>query len=388
MKLQDIYLDYNATSPVRPEVLQAMLPYFSERFGNSVSVAHAFGWQAEKDLDTCRTQIAKSLNIKNPHDIFFTSGATESNNWVFWGLAEAMWSENKFHIITSSIEHASVLKSAQRLEKLNLADVTYLSPNSLGEITADSVLKAIRPTTKLVSLFWVQNEIGSINDIKNMAQICRLNKIYFHTDATQAIGKIPVDLTDVPVDLLSLSAHKFGGPKGVGILYKRSHDPVVNIHPMILGGGHEFGQRSGTVNLPLIIGLSKALELSTQPQYLQELKKHWQNLQNIFWNEIKNNFATAQINGPTDFATRSPNNLNITFNGYHVPVSMPGLATSRGSACMSGKWTASPTLNALQLNELQAQQTLRFSMGPETTPSDILQSIQILKKYILPVPNS
>ncbi len=411
---KDIYLDYNATTPVASEVLQAMLPYFSEQFGNSAATSHSYGWQAEAALEKCRQRVAELLGANSNHEIFFTSGATESNNWVLNGLVEQIYRESlsttvfetdncdnnnnnnnnncnssnrdqratntRPHIITSSIEHASVLKSCQRLQELGWADVTYLQPDAEGLITVSNLESSIRPQTRLISLIWVQNEIGAINPIAELSAVAKARQIYFHTDATQAIGKVAIHLKNLDIDMLSFSAHKFYGPKGVGILYKRAKNPHVQIAPLIVGGGHERGERSGTVNLPLIAGMTAALELvsSKLSTHVEQL----QGLQGEFWTLLRTAFPRARLNGPAIGAKRACNNLNVTFVGCHIPMSLQGIAVSRGSACHSGKWTPSPVLRALGLSEAEAQSTLRISMGLPTTIADIHQAVTVLKKQI------
>lgn len=406
---KDIYLDYNATTPVASEVLQAMLPYFSEQFGNSAATSHSYGWQAEAVLEKCRQQVAELLGANSNHEIFFTSGATESNNWVMNGLVEQIYRESlsatvietnnnratnkvsrsgigtnggskKPHIITSSIEHASILKSCQRLQELGLVDVTYLQPDAEGLITVSNLESAIRPETKLISLIWVQNEIGAINPIAELSAVAKARQIYFHTDATQAIGKVAMHLKNLDVNMLSFSAHKFYGPKGVGILYKRAKNPHVQIAPLIVGGGHERGERSGTVNLPLVAGMTKALELACKN--LSAHVEQLQRLQSEFWVLLQEAFPHARLNGPMIGSKRACNNLNVTFVGSHIPMSLLGIAVSRGSACHSGKWTPSPVLRALGFSEAEAQSTLRISMGLPTTIANIHQAITVLKKQI------
>ncbi|MBO9666429.1 MAG: cysteine desulfurase, partial [Bdellovibrio sp.] len=261
-KDQGIYFDYNATTPVDPQVYSAMEPYFKEYFGNPASAAHHWGWAAENATQKARMQVASLIGAK-ASEITFTSGATESNNWVMFGLLSKLREENPtgpIHFITSNVEHSSIMKGMDALKKLNV-EVDFLPVNNHGQVEVATVLKAIKPHTKLMSFIWVNNEIGTINPIPEIAKVCKENQIYLHTDATQAIGKIPVNVNEMGIDLMSFSGHKIYGPKGVGALYIRSQNPKVVLNPLIYGGGQEKGLRSGTLNVPAIVGLGVASEI-------------------------------------------------------------------------------------------------------------------------------
>ncbi|MGZ3781698.1 MAG: cysteine desulfurase family protein, partial [Pseudobdellovibrionaceae bacterium] len=252
---KNIYLDYNATTPVDPQVFQAMEPYFKEYFGNPASAIHQWGWMAENAVSKARSQVASLIGAKTS-EVIFTAGATESNNWCVFGLISKIREENPkepIHFITSCIEHSSVMKSMQEAQKMGV-EVDFLPVNKFGQVELDAVRKAIKPHTKLMSFIWVNNEIGTINPIPEIAKLAKEHQIYLHTDATQAAGKIPLNVTEMGIDLMSFSAHKIYGPKGVGALYIRSKDPKVQINPLIYGGGQEKGLRSGTLNVPAIVG--------------------------------------------------------------------------------------------------------------------------------------
>lgn len=376
-----IYLDYNASTPVHPKVLEAMLPYFGENFGNPANTSHSYGWDADKAVETARAQVAKLLNC-HPHEIYFTSGATEASNWAVQGLIQHLRQENPnepIHLITSPAEHNSVVRSHQAAAKIypNVT-VTFAPVNQYGQVESQQLEKLITPHTKLISLMWVNNEIGSTHAINEIGALARKHKIYFHSDATQAVGKLKVDLGQDPVDMISFSGHKFYGPKGTGALYIRNKDPKVRIAPMILGGGHERGMRSGTLNVPAIVGLGKACEIAMGEKGAEytRLKK----LRDSFWAELQKAFPGIRLNGhPTE---RAANNLNVTFLGHHVPMQLHGLAASKGSACLTGAVTTSHVLNALGVSEADAGRTLRLSMGAGTTEDTILAALNLLKSQI------
>lgn len=375
-----IYLDFNATTPVDPRVLEAMLPYFSEQFGNSMSMAHSYGWDAEKAVQKARGQVAKLLNCQ-ASEVYFTSGATESNNWALRGLFDQLQAENKnqkIEIISSSLEHNSVIKSLQNLEGLG-AKVHYVKTSPTGEIDLNHLQSLINENTKLISIMWVNNEIGTINPVSEISEIARKNKIYFHSDATQAIGKLDIDLKQCPVDLVSFSAHKFYGPKGIGALVIKKHQPFVKIKPLLFGGGHEQGMRSGTLNVPGIVGLGEACEILFENSTLEtvQLKK----LQALFYNLLQNSFANLQLNGP-EIGKRICNNLNITFRDHTVPSFFAQLALSKGSACQSGETSVSHVLKGIGLSPKDAENTLRLSLGRGTREEDIQQAVSELVKVI------
>lgn len=376
-----LYFDHNATTPVDPRVLEVMLPYFMEQFGNSMSLNYSFGWQAESAVETARRQVSQALGCE-PKEITFTSGATEANNWAIEGLCERIRTEEgpgaRIHLLVSPVEHKSVLQSAERAVRVFGAELEYIPINAHGQVVVSELEKRIQPHTRLVSVMWVNNEIGSINPIPEIARLCHDKKVYLHSDATQALGKISVDLQNVPVDLLSFSAHKLSGPKGVGFLFLRSKNPKVALPAMMCGGGHERGLRSGTLNVPGIVGLGKAVEIARLEGEAEQSRLRA--LRDFMWNQLHASFPQARLNGhPTE---RSPNNLNITFKGTRVPAALKGLAVSRGSACHSGGTSTSHVLSALGLSESEAGQTLRITLGRTTTDTDVLEAVGLLKSQI------
>lgn len=364
-----------------------MLPYFTEQFGNSMSLNYAYGWQAESAVESARRQVSQLLGCE-PKEITFTSGATEANNWALEGVCEMIRMDEgptaPIHLLVSPVEHKSVLQAAQRAARLFGAELELIPVNAHGQILVSELEKCLKPHTRLVSAMWVNNEIGSINPIAEIARLCHEKKIYLHSDATQALGKIPVDLQNVPVDLLSFSAHKLSGPKGVGFLYHRSKNPKVALPAMMCGGGHERGLRSGTLNVPGIVGLGKAVELARLEGEAEQTRLRA--LRDFMWNQLHASFPQARLNGhPIE---RSPNNLNITFKGARVPAALKGLAVSRGSACHSGGTSTSHVLQALGLSESEAGQTLRITLGRTTTDAEVLEAVALLKSQIQSSPSS
>lgn len=380
--MKTIYLDYNATTPCDPRVLASMQPYFSEKFGNSMSTHSSYGWDAEEAVDESRRKIAKHLGVR-PHELTFTSGATEANNWAIRGLIEQIRRDEgtraKIHILSSPVEHASVLRCLEQVEKVYDVEVEYLAINSYGQINIEDLKRRLRPETRLVCAIWVNNEIGSINPISDLVRVCRAHGVLVHADATQALGKIPLDLKTSPVDMMSFSAHKLYGPKGIGFLYHRASDPHVRLQPLICGGGHERGQRSGTLNVPGIVGMATALDLA-----MENFKAETQRLSALaqqLWLGLQKHFPEVRLNGAVG-AERSPVNLNLTFPHAPNPVHLPGLAVSQSSACSSGKVAGSHVLRALGLSEEESRSTLRMTVGRWTSPEDISQAIEIIDKYM------
>ncbi|MBK9322000.1 MAG: cysteine desulfurase [Bdellovibrionaceae bacterium] len=376
-----IYLDYNATTPLDPEVFAAMEPYFKIHFGNPASANHPWGWAAQKGVEKARTQIS-TLIAANPLEITFTSGATESNNWVIFSLIEKIRREEgpnaPLHFVTSAIEHSSVMKAMKEAERRGV-EVDFIKTNKHGQVEVESVQRCLKPHTRLLSFIWVQNEVGSINPIQELTALAKERQIYLHTDATQAVGKIPVNLETTPVDFLSASAHKFYGPKGAGILYIRSKNPKISLPPYFFGGGQEYGKRSGTLNVPAIVGLGAAAELCKNK--LPEERVRTAFLRDYLWAEIKKALPNARLNGhPTE---RSPINLSITLPGTNIDLFLPKLgelAFSQGSACHTGSMDASPVLQSLGLTDSEAQGTLRLSLGRWTTQEDLNRATAILAK--------
>ena len=371
MKLP-IYLDYHATTPVDPIVLQTMLPYFSEIFGNAASRNHEFGWTAEAAVERGRQQIAQLMGA-HEKEVIFTSGATESNNLAIMGVAD-MYQEKGKHIITCPIEHKSVLDTCQFLEKKGFI-ITYVPVDSNGQVSAEVIRNAITPQTILVSIMAANNEIGTVNPIAEIGKVCKEKGILFHTDAVQAAGKIPLDVEKMGVDLLSVTAHKIYGPKGVGALYVRRKNPRVRLTPLIHGGGHERGMRSGTLNVPGIVGFGKAAELAQQLLPIETVKV--QKLRDRLWAGIQKNLDEVYLNGhPIE---RLPNNLNVSFafvEGESLMMGMKELAVSSGSACTSSSLEPSYVLKSIGVGEDLAHTSIRFGLGRFTTEEEIDYAIE------------
>lgn len=376
-----IYLDYNATTPVDPEVFAQMEPYLKAYFGNPASAGHHWGWAAENAVQKARTQVASLIGAKSS-ELFFTSGATESNNWAVFGLIAKIREENPYepiHMITSCVEHSSIMKAMDAVQKMNV-EVTILPVNRFGQVEVESVRKAIKPHTKLMSFIWVNNEIGTINPIPEIAKIAKENKIYLHTDGTQAVGKIPVNVTEMGIDMMSFSGHKIYAPKGVGVLFIRAKDPKVQINPLIYGGGQEKGLRSGTLNVPGIVGLGAAAEICQRNQILES--ERMQSLRNLLWLKLQEGIPGIRLNGhPSE---RSPNNLNITLpvKTETILPHLQKIGVSTGSACSTGAMTISHVLHGIGLTNEEAQCTLRLSLGRWTTEDEVLRAASLLQNAI------
>ncbi|KHD89376.1 MAG: aminotransferase [Bdellovibrio sp. ArHS] len=377
-----IYLDYNATTPVDPQVFHAMEPYFKEFFGNPASAAHQWGWIAENAVTKARGQVAALIGAK-PMEIFFTSGATEANNWAIFGLLSKIREENPtepIHFITSNVEHSSIMKAMAAVEKMGV-EVDFLPVNSFGLVEIETLRKAIKPHTKLMSFIWVNNEIGSINPMGEIAKIAKENKIYLHTDATQAAGKIPMNVTELGIDLMSFSGHKIYGPKGVGALYIRSKDPKVQINPLLHGGGQERGLRSGSLNVPGIVGMGMAAEICQKT--MTEECHRLQGLRDLFWEKLQEKIPGVRLNGsPTE---RASNLLNITLPNYKTEALLPRLqklGVSTGSACGTGATVVSHVLRAIGLSVDDVQCSLRLSLGRWSTEDEVLRAVAILKNSL------
>ena len=362
-----IYMDNHATTPVDPRVVEAMLPYFTNQFGNAASRNHPFGWEAEKAVETAREQIAALIHA-SPKEIIFTSGATESDNLAIKGVAE-MYREKGNHIITMVIEHKAVLDTCKRLEKYGY-QVTYLPVAKDGRIDLDDLRRAITPKTILISIMYANNEIGVLQPIEEIGRIAKEHKVLFHTDATQAVGKIPFDVEKFNVDLASLSAHKMYGPKGVGALYVRRKNPRVQVAPLIDGGGHERGMRSGTLNVPSIVGFGKACEIARaeMPAEMERMRGLRERLQNNLFGRLDE----VYINGSMEH--RLPNNLNISFayvEGESLLMGINDIAVSSGSACTSATLEPSYVLKALGVGEDLAHTSIRFGLGRFNTEEEV-----------------
>ena len=362
-----IYLDCNATTPLDERVLKTMLPYFTEHFGNPASITHQYGWEAEAAVKKAREILATGINA-SPEEIIFTSGATESNNLAIKGIAEAYFNKGK-HIITITTEHNAVLDPCAYLQNLGF-EVTYLPVNRDGIIDLTRLETALRDDTILVSIMAANNEIGVLQPLAKIGEICKENSIIFHTDAAQAIGKISLDVQAMNIDLMSLTAHKIYGPKGIGAIYVRRRHPRVKIAPQIHGGGHERGIRSGTLCTPQIVGFSKAVALA-----LAEIKseaKRLTSLRQQLWEKLQT-LENIFLNGhPTQ---RLPGNLNISVEGVDGQALLLGLqsvmAVSSGSACTSAKVAPSHVLQALGRSEKLAYASVRFGIGRFNTVQEI-----------------
>jgi len=372
MKLP-IFLDNHSTSPMDPRVLDAMLPYFVEKFGNAASRNHAFGWAAEEAVENARKQIAKLIHADSK-EIVFTSGATESDNLAIKGVLE-MYKEKGDHIITSSTEHRAVIDTAKSLEAKGKATVTYLPVDKFGMVNPEDVRKAITEKTILISVMLANNEIGTINPVKEIGKIAKEKGILFHCDATQGVGKIPVDVLDMGIDLMSFSAHKIYGPKGVGALYVRKKNPRVRIAAQMDGGGHERGMRSGTLPVPLIVGFGKACELCEQEIATESVRLAA--MRDRLQAGIMKEIDEAYLNGhPTQ---RLPHNLNISFayvEGESLLMGMKDIALSSGSACTSATLEPSYVLRALGVGVELAHSSIRFGLGRFNTDEEIEYTIK------------
>jgi cysteine desulfurase len=362
-----IYMDHHATTPVDPEVFEAMRPYFTERFGNAASRNHAFGWAAEGGVETARAQVATLLGAK-PVEIVFTSGATEADNLALKGAAYA-YREKGTHLVTSAIEHHAVLDVCRRLEKEGF-QVSYLPVDREGMLDPAAVAKAITPKTTLVSLILASNEIGTIQPLAEIGAICKAKGVLVHTDAVQGVGKIPVNVDGLGVDLLSLSAHKMYGPKGVGALYVRMGAPRVRLIPQMDGGGHEKGRRSGTLNVPGIVGLGKACELAG-PRMAADAAR-LTTLRERLRRELFLRLDGLIVNGhPSE---RLPGNLNVSFEfirGESLVLSLKEIALSSGSACSTASPEPSHVLRAIGAGEDLAHASIRFGLGRGNTEEEV-----------------
>lgn len=381
MKPSVIYLDYNATTPCDPRVQEAMRPYFFEDFGNPASQMHSYAWRAQTAVEKAREKVAHLIGA-SPKEITFTSGATESNNWVLLGLLRALKRENPatpVHFLTSSIEHASILKTLKKLKEYEQLDYDLVDVDSEGFINHKDLENKIRPSTKLISLIYINNEIGTIQDLESVSKICREKKIYLHTDATQAIGKIPFDVEKLGVDLVSASSHKLYGPKGVGFLYMRARNPHVQIEPLIFGGGHENGNRSGTLNVTGIVGFGAACEIARNE--MDSDRSHVLQLRNLLFETLRAKNIFVELNGPAHTSpARAINNLNLRFEKavelrLHL---LSGLAMSPGSACQAENKSLSHVLNAIGLPEELIRCSLRLTLGRWTTKEEVLKAADLL----------
>lgn len=362
-----IYMDHNATTPLDPRVFEAMRPYFMDVFGNAASRGHSFGWEAESAVDRARQQVAAILNAR-PDAIVWTSGSTESNNLAIKGVAAAHSDKGK-HIITQVTEHKAVLDCCKRLEQQGY-EITWLGVDPVGRINLDELQGSLRPDTILVSIMWANNEIGTIQEIRRIGQLCKEHGVLFHTDATQAVSKVPIDVQADCVDLLSMSGHKMYGPKGCGCLYVRNKPQRIELTPVLDGGGHERGYRSGTINVPGVVGVGAACEIAMMEMNSEvpRLKTLRDRLERGLLDRVKN----IQINGDPDH--RLAHVSNMSFNGADhdtLLAATTDIALSTGSACTSASLEASYVLKALGVPETRARASLRFSLGKSNTAEEV-----------------
>ena len=378
MSRMPIYMDHHATTPVEPRVLAAMIPYFSEIFGNAASKDHEFGYQASHAVEQGRTQVAARINAR-PDEIIFTSGATESDNLALFGVAER-YADTGDHIITCVTEHKAVLDAAKHLEAQGKR-VTYLRVNQYGQIDLDELRAAITPQTVLISIMAANNEIGTLAPLAEIGRIARDHGVLFHTDATQAAGSIPLDVQKMQIDLLSLSAHKMYGPKGIGALYVRRSNPRVRLAPLLYGGGHERGMRSGTLNVPGIVGFGTAAEIARREMKEQAAQLH-------AWTEqlfagLQQRITGIALNGhPTK---RLPHNLNIYIPGVESRAFIAGLkdlAVATGSACTSASVAPSHVIMALGFGEERAHCSLRFGLGRSNNAEQVAYVVELVARRV------
>ena len=372
-----IYLDYSSTTPVDPRVAEKMIPYITEHFGNPASRSHSFGWTAEEAVEEARDEVAKLVNA-DPREIVWTSGATESNNLAIKGAANFYSSTKGKHIITVQTEHKAVIDAVRDLERQGFT-ATYLAPESNGLIDLEKFKAAIQPDTVLASVMFVNNEIGVIQDITAIGNICRENNIIFHVDAAQATGKVEINLEKLPVDLMSFCAHKTYGPKGVGALYVR-RKPRIRLEAQMHGGGHERGMRSGTLATHQIVGMGEAFRLARLEMKAENLEVR--RLRDRLLAGLEE-IDEVYVNGDMDH--RVPNNLNISFNfieGESLIMAVKDIAVSSGSACTSASLEPSYVLRALGRSDELAHSSIRFSIGRFTTEEDIDYTIALMKSKI------
>ena len=371
-----IYMDYSATTPVDPRVVDKMIPYLRESFGNPASRSHPFGWEAEKAVETAREQVAALVNA-DPREIVWTSGATESDNLAIKGAANFYSSKGK-HIITVKTEHKAVLDTTRELERQGF-EVTYLDVKDNGLIDIDVFKRAIRPDTILASVMMVNNEIGVIQDIEQLGEICREKGVIFHVDAAQATGKVEIDLQKLKVDLMSFSAHKTYGPKGIGALYVR-RKPRIRIEAQMHGGGHERGMRSGTLATHQIVGMGEAFRIAKEEMATENERIRM--LRDRLYRGL-NTMEEVYVNG--DMEARVPHNLNISFNfveGESLIMAIKDVAVSSGSACTSASLEPSYVLRALGRNDELAHSSIRFTVGCFTTEEEVDYVVELLKSKI------
>ncbi len=374
---QPIYLDYSATTPVDPRVAEKMIPFITEHFGNPASRSHPFGWTAEKAVEIAREEVAKLVGA-DPREIVWTSGATESNNLAIKGAANFYAASKGKHILTIATEHKAVIDAVRELERVGFT-ATYLQPEPNGLVDLAKFKAAIQPDTVLASVMLVNNEIGVIQDIEALGNICRENNVIFHVDAAQATGKVAINLEKLPVDLMSFSAHKTYGPKGVGALYVR-RKPRIRIEAQMHGGGHERGMRSGTLATHQIVGMGEAFRIAREEMEFENARIR--KLRDKLLHGLET-IEETYVNG--DLEHRIPHNLNISFNyveGESLIMAIKDIAVSSGSACTSASLEPSYVLRALGRNDELAHSSIRFSIGRFTTEADVDYTIELLKSKV------
>jgi cysteine desulfurase len=367
MPHEAVYLDNHATTRTDPRVVDAMIPYFTDRYGNAASTSHRFGWEASEAVDRAREQVATSLGA-SAREIIFTSGATESNNLAIKGVVQASTRRGK-HLVTATSEHKAVLDPVKRLARDGW-DVTFVRCDEHGCISPQAIVDAITDRTVLVSIMAANNEVGALNPLLDIGRLCHERGVVFHTDAAQAIGKMPLSVDSGAIDLLSVSGHKVYAPKGIGVLYVRRADPPIRIAPLLDGGGHERGLRSGTLPVPLIVGLGLALEIAMREQAAESARLI--ELRDRLFDGIRRRVAEIRLNG--DPVDRLPGNLNLSFpgvDGEALMMAMRNVAVSSGSACSSTNPEPSHVLLAMGLSEDLARASLRFGLGRFTTADEV-----------------
>jgi cysteine desulfurase len=371
-----IYLDHNATTPVDPRVLEAMLPYFSEIYGNAASIDHEAGHIAKQAVDIAREQCASAIGARDPKEVIFTSGATESDNIALFGVAEK-YADKGDHIITCVTEHKAVLDCCKRLEHVGKR-VTYLPVDQYGTVDLDALRKAITPQTILISIMFANNEIGTIAPVAEIGAIAREHGVLFHTDAAQAVGHVSVDVEAMQIDLLSFSAHKTYGPKGIGGLYVRRRNPRVKVAPVIYGGGHELGMRSGTLNVPGIVGMGKAFEIARQQMKADATKyRQWTEM---LYQMLCDELGDVELNGHS--TQRLPHNLNVSIRGVEsrsLIVQLKNIAIATGSACTSASVEPSHVIHALGFGDERAHNAIRIGVGRTNSISQISSVVDSIK---------
>jgi cysteine desulfurase len=373
-----IYLDHAATCPVDRRVVDKMIPYFTDAFGNAASRTHAFGWHAEEAVENAREEIAKTINA-DPKEIAWTSGATESDNLAIKGVAEYL-EEQGNHIITVVTEHKAVIDTCKYLERHG-REITFLPVDKNGLVSPEQVAAAITDKTVLVSIMHANNETGVLQPLEQIGAACRKRKVLFHTDATQSFGKVPIDVEQMNVDLLSMSAHKIYGPKGVGALYVRRRKPRVRLAPQMHGGGHERGNRSGTLNVAGIVGFGEAARIARET--MAEESARIRELRDYMRARIEREIPSVQLNGHPEHML--PGHLNISFSyieGESLLMALKDVALSSGSACTSASLEPSYVLRAMGLNDELAHSSLRMTLGRHTTKEELDYVVDLLKKHV------